>query len=731
MEQVGFQNDVPAALRLNDTLDKNRSRPHGLTKRDWDDLKPKIRELYLDQRQTLQQVAKYLEEQYGWKPTKKQLLYRISGWRFEKNVKKDERRAIIDSLAPGKGNVEIEPQTLKGRILDAAKLNRWMQLEKTTSGESSANNKVVCARTSLVPYERNFIPTNQDSDNRTSTQIPNYKEQYNYDLEIQDKQSVPVLRYDGLSFDWNSVEVIGSPGLTKLLGALTIEECDIPLLDLASDALGSDSISGSDLIDLCCTREESTVHRRQPWSTRLSASMKTSQAFEGVGRASKLDLQFEVYPFPISLGQSCASKLRFFSGVSVNSTIPESECQMKLQKMKHMQDTEIIHLVEAMGARAEELYDQDIVTAETWFRRVVRAKKLVSWYKPHQTLWACLQVARCLYFQNRFKEAQRLQQGVHGTIEQIFGTSHEVTIQSTDLHADLLGHLGFSVEEEAIRRQILQIRLNAFGMRHQDTLWALEDLGACLGQRERSCEAQQLLETSIRLRLEPANGRVVSAGAQYDILWDLTNLAHVMTEAGRYDESENVLDFAHNSLADATRSCHESSFEYHHQRACNYWLQDRFEESEIIFRGLLGYHRDHMMPSLTLNSMQKLADILEETGRHLEAVYWLKKVCILNMKICGLTHRYTMNCCRKVGLIYRGQNRYNSGKLFFENLGLRTSCIQRVYAWMRELEEQRLKNSTKLGSNTSESMDSEREPIDMDDNFDYEDMGDIPDPLDY
>jgi hypothetical protein len=31
----------------------------------------------------------------------------------------------------------------------------------------------------------------------------------------------------------------------------------------------------------------------------------------------------------------------------------------------------------------------------------------------------------------------------------------------------------------------------------------------------------------------------------------------------------------------------------------------------------------------------------------------------------------------------------------------------------------------------SESVDSEREPIDNDDDVDYEDMGDIPDPLDY
>jgi hypothetical protein len=61
-------------------------------------------------------------------------------------VKKKERRAIIEQLGPELGKVEIEAQTLRGRTLDAAKLNRWMRLEKVTSEESLIeNNEVACA----------------------------------------------------------------------------------------------------------------------------------------------------------------------------------------------------------------------------------------------------------------------------------------------------------------------------------------------------------------------------------------------------------------------------------------------------------------------------------------------------------------------------------------------------------------------------------------------------------
>ena len=69
MEDVRFQNDVPAALHLSDTLDRNSSKPQVLAKINWNDLKPTIRELYLDKGQTLKQLVKYLEEHHGFRPT--------------------------------------------------------------------------------------------------------------------------------------------------------------------------------------------------------------------------------------------------------------------------------------------------------------------------------------------------------------------------------------------------------------------------------------------------------------------------------------------------------------------------------------------------------------------------------------------------------------------------------------------------------------------------------------
>jgi hypothetical protein len=72
--------------------------------------------------------------------SKKQLLYHISGWGFEKNIKKDERRKIIQQLGSEVHNAEFTPQNFKGRQLDKTKLNRWMGIEKAMAEKSSGRD---------------------------------------------------------------------------------------------------------------------------------------------------------------------------------------------------------------------------------------------------------------------------------------------------------------------------------------------------------------------------------------------------------------------------------------------------------------------------------------------------------------------------------------------------------------------------------------------------------------
>jgi tetratricopeptide (TPR) repeat protein len=265
-------------------------------------------------------------------------------------------------------------------------------------------------------------------------------------------------------------------------------------------------------------------------------------------------------------------------------------------------------------------------------------------------------------------------------------------------------------------------------MRHPETIYALENLGSALDSLDSRGESQQLMEVSLHFWLERAKDSWGSFQSRYKILWDVAMLAQILRGDGKYDENENLLDFAHNSFTDVTRLRGMTTFEYHYERAFTYKPRKQFEDGGKILRGLLKYHLNYMSPTMGMLVMHELAEILMETGRHLEAASWYKKEYRLHLKIYGFTHRYTMSCCKDVGFSYADQSRYNEGKLFFEEViemldssgeesNSRTSCIRKINVWMEELEEMRAKD--------------EREPIGNDEDDDYEDMSDIPDPLDY
>jgi hypothetical protein len=100
-------------------------------KEQWLALKPLIYRLYITENQTFTKVAQHLQEHHRFNPTKKQFLRRAKEWGFEKNVKKEERRAILETV---EGEGRFEERILRGRRLDKAKLERWRKREGIDGG---------------------------------------------------------------------------------------------------------------------------------------------------------------------------------------------------------------------------------------------------------------------------------------------------------------------------------------------------------------------------------------------------------------------------------------------------------------------------------------------------------------------------------------------------------------------------------------------------------------------
>jgi tetratricopeptide (TPR) repeat protein len=588
--------------------------------------------------------------------------------------------------------------------------------------------------------------TNEATKEPTPEEISDNENRRAVETPVEDLEVVSNLRNEQYSFNWSCVDVVGSPRLTRLIGALTIEEYglsdDISSLDLASNSLQEVNISGIDLMDLCtgsdCDVDEEAPSTNVSRLARITTPANPSRIVKLLEAWTQPSLQFELYPFPTSSSKSRYDVPQYFSSHISLPRMSKSECLIKFRKLRQLKDVEISNLIDRMGIIASDLYNsRDYATAETWYRRIVTAKQRIKWHKPEQTLWACVHIPDCVLRQGRYSEVQQLHKDLHTKIEQILGSEHPISIWSRRSKGLILQTLGLPAEADGVYRQVLQIFLSGLGVNHRDTLLTLENLGLSLIQLRRYAEAQSLFETIISLRFQSmkAGGKV--ADFQIDVLWDMSFLSIVLDRDMKYDESERVLDYAQKLLGKATRMKCGEVYQYHCQRARNYRHQRRFDESETILRGFLRHHEDFLTSHFKSIVFQNLEDILFQTGRNQEGAYWLKKRYLRDRKSYGLLHHYAMRVCERLGLCYANQRRYHEARLFFESVikemtsstedpDSRIKCIQEVNAWMLKVEEMRIAAST---TRILEPENFEVAELDMDEDVDWEEMGDVPDPL--
>ncbi|CZR66338.1 uncharacterized protein PAC_16239 [Phialocephala subalpina] len=228
---------LPALTEVPD----NAPRRKMYSKEQWQALKTIIYQLYVDEGQTFSKVSEYLHEHHDFNPTKRQFDRRISEWGFEKNVKRSERRAILERLDSETHETGFGCIKIHGRKLDKAKIERWRKRVWATVTLGMKELEMVNVTVIKTPGfstnpigEENSISAKQNATDRESVEIRRGP------VSIEQQWTVN----PGALMD-----VIGSPAVTGLIGALTIQEfedCDdVTLLDLS----GSGAEDGQDNCD--------------------------------------------------------------------------------------------------------------------------------------------------------------------------------------------------------------------------------------------------------------------------------------------------------------------------------------------------------------------------------------------------------------------------------------------------------------------------------------------------
>ena len=503
---------------------------------------------------------------------------------------------------------------------------------------------------------------------------------------------------------WLVVDIVGSPGLTGLIGALTMDTCgDIPSLDLsvASDATDPDE-GGCSIV---CPKAQAQNHPNPPLkatSRSLSFSMaalctcfpKQTQRW----MPGPLD---ELYPFP-----QLAPARRLYRRPRNNHLVSsyslkakELECSKRFKALKSMQPSEINDLAEDMRSIAwRHLELAQYRPAEIWWRRIVASFLEIREHRTFEVLIACLSVVDSVRNQGRYREAASLHQRVHHRITQLFEPDHDLAIMSRHSLADLRWSTGDYESEAAIYRELLQIFLLRFGTRNRDTLNFLQCLGYALAGCDQYREAEALLSIRLQLDFELSSHTDRDTMDVQNAFGAMSGLAMSLNGQGRYIDSMSVLNCAAERFKDIIRL--ESPFcSFHfYEKARALRFEGCLSESEEILRAILRHAPDHRSNNIII-ATDELADILMRTGREPEAVILQEKVFFTGVELHGVEHRYTKWCCWQLGFSYARQKRYDDAILLFKqtvkkvalsNQGdpdFRDEYIDKLQGWIVDVEE--------------------------------------------
>ena len=478
---------------------------------------------------------------------------------------------------------------------------------------------------------------------------------------------------DDRSFSvWECVDVSGSPGLTRLIGALTIEECDIPSLDLSNlksdddryDQPASDAIDLPDLltstkdIRLAPITVSSVDCIGYPSEIKINLGGLESN-YSATEHWSKLSLQFELYPFPQSaqLSKTTAALRTFSSLCDTVFKAMESECKQAFKDLQTMESIEICNLVAKIDDISQTYYlFNEIRKAELWRRKMLKAMQGPVKFPPNCILETCLWIISCIRWRIGPRYALKPLEYIEPFILQFLQPTSELVLRFKLVQVRIFLRLERRKEVESIVRELLQLFLQRYGPKNRFTLSILSVLAVCN-------DAEPLFRISINFERQR---RVYDTSRPYTddqkaarTMWpyaDDQNAARTMCELawnlarnGKLEEASNVLASVKTCYSNVLNTKNWASFEFYYRKAQLMRKQNRMRECEEILCSLLQNY-DECVSTLDIhNAKEFLARVLKSTGHLMEAETWYKKAFYGYSKDAGLLYFWTMGSCKYLG----------------------------------------------------------------------------------
>lgn len=680
----------------------------------WEELKPIIRLIYIEEDRPYPYLADLLRTQHGFETTydckstascllsavtnvctrKRQFSRKIIEWGFRKNVSSSERRNILQSLPEHTAPFPLYPEDPR---LKPEKLRSWRKRYRDDVDEQPCHSVPKQSSSllgkSILTYVLRALVTEiyKASTDMPSTSPDDQTHQEELDnasspgtLQGSPSDHSPANSVSGTEtpmegswlFNWSTVEVPRSPNLSRLFEALAIECSNpVPALSLEPAYLpdGPTCISESEMRYLF--NQDNKLMNSQgdqllssgKCKTSLSQPMRPTNLNQQMAHPLLGDFASAVF---FGYPASPLNELYVFSGASSTDLVEisrpnmtvwgslasqEIDFESKLTKLKPHFGIDNPSIIATMETLAQIYYDRrKYAEAELLDRRLLKQHSKELGGEHLRTLDAQQRLVEALIAQGKYYEARARNRSLFSSLIMIGhrGTPRIAHMLSND--ALIAEELGNTDEAEGLLRQVLQLWLTYCGPRDKRTLYAMTQLGYLL-VLTRGPGGDKLLRTAVQLHLE------VSNAADEDTCRAMTYLSAAFWAQDAHKEGCELAQNALEKFQPAFGHGHPDILAINVALARNMAKGGNLSGSEKIFREVVATESDssNINPRSLSNSRYGLAKVLMLKGCFDESIKWYLEVLHARAGTFGWDNRYTLRVCYDLGECYRECKRFD------------------------------------------------------------------------
>ncbi|KAH8602003.1 hypothetical protein B0O99DRAFT_127745 [Bisporella sp. PMI_857] len=503
---------------------------------------------------------------------------------------------------------------------------------------------------------------------------------------------------------WSSVDITGSPKLSRLFAALAIHyPPDVEPMSLYDAIPTEERLKDDNFISASELRRISPNHDQNCWSdntqthgtvTKCTPSQTSqdprSQPVSSAGsyillnRGTKVKPSpfDELYPFPSSQEEPYPfpTPNTLNPQYIINSKVATHNINYlqeqanhygntlaKLERMLPEDDTKIVDLKERLGGTHFDLGQYPV--AAKWWNQVISARSRKEGPDSVRVLAPSIQLMKALFNTGKIDEAQRLHQQIHPIIIQNVKMDSVLILETLYLMAFFLEARSLYTEADQIWRQQLQIGLTTRGPKHPATLKIMDRMAGTLVHRESTKEehhvirkqeaeiSQHLLWVSLQLHrdaepgVEPISGE--NRTMEKYIIRNITpvaDLVRALRVSGRYDESEQLARSVLDRLKAFLGRDHPATLNFAAELGVTLRENNKLDESERMLQETLRLRSKRLGERHigTLNSMDELASTLVRSGKLQEASRLLEEVMLIRLEDWGPTFIDTIKNCKSL-----------------------------------------------------------------------------------